>query len=132
MGDVVQFPVAKVQKDNKVGTCRIKMANLQKMLDKRYDRLHELTLEMEKVSDDCDKCEKDYEVVLTEYANRVGAGNVEIKYLDYSSEVEILFDADTNNFKITHIEPEIETDFKPADEDEVYIAGEFDPKETEE
>jgi hypothetical protein len=107
MSNIVAFPTKTVQKQSKVGTLRTKMENLQKMLEKRYDKLVELTLEMDKVADDCDDFESKYEIILTEYAERVGAGNVELKYLDYSSEVEINFDAELNNFKISPKNTEI-------------------------
>ena len=104
MGNVVPFPIEKARKTGKPGELQTKMSNLAQMLDARYEHLHELTQAIETITKECEKFESQYEILLQAYAERVGPANVEMKFYDYSSEVDIAFDADFGTFMIEGVD----------------------------
>ena len=104
MGKVLQFPTPEARSNSKVSEYERKMINLAKMLDARYDHLHELATTIGEIESECEKYEKQYETLLKAYVERIGPQNVSIKFYDYSSEVGIEFCPDENTFFIDNVD----------------------------
>ena len=102
--NVVEFPTIKARSNSKVAEYERKMINLAKMLDVRYEHLHDLAVQYGEIEAECEKFEKQYETLLKAYAERIGPQNVSIKFYDYSSEIGIEFCPDQNTFFIDNVD----------------------------
>jgi len=88
MGEVVLFPGKEVKEANMAKTLWDRID----VLEEKYqglDRLHQVINEMEQ---EVTTLEKAYDEVLEEYANSVGADNIEVGILQYSAKaiIEVL------------------------------------------
>ena len=70
----------------------IKMGNLQRMLEARYNHINELLEKVEKIEKECTGFETKYNKIIVEYAERIGAENVDPKWSDFSTALEFKMD----------------------------------------
>ena len=97
MGKVVEFPTSTVSENMLRGTLTTQMNKLDEIYDS-LDAIHHQMHEMEK---DCHELEYCYDQNLCKYANLVGADNIEIEFLGYTSRHIVSVDADGTNIRLT-------------------------------
>lgn len=93
---IVQFPTNKARK--KPALLETKLNSLIKMLEVRYDHIHTLTEQMEKVELECQGLEFKYDKILAQLGERIGADQIPLKYLDYTNNIEFEHDELGNIF----------------------------------
>jgi hypothetical protein len=102
MGKVVDFPSNSVAES----TLRNSLEGQCRQLDDLYETLDALHSQMHKLEKDCSQLEYEYDLNLSKYATKVGAENVEVVFMGYTSRHIISVDAEGENFSLT-LDPEV-------------------------
>ena len=97
MGNVVEFPTNSVAESALRGSLESQVHRLEEM----YEKLDALHAEMHDMEKDCNQLEFEFDYNLSKYAKRVGAENVEVEFLGYTSRHIVSVDADGGSLTLT-------------------------------
>ena len=102
MGNVVAFPSNSVAES----ALRSSLEGQIHRMEEMYDKLDALHAEMYDLEKDCQQLEFEYDYNLSKYATKVGAENVDVEFLSYTTRHIVSVDADGEKFSLT-LDPEV-------------------------
>ena len=90
--NIIKFPSKAKQRDNMKARLNVAIDSM----DKYYEAIDDIMQEMCRLEDEVAKIEKDYSLILREYAKKIAADELETHYLAYCTEANVHWDGDTN------------------------------------
>ena len=106
MGSVVAFPTKEITENalrDTLSVCAEELDELYAELDELHSKLHDLELR-------CNRVELAYDEKLTKYAKRVGAENVEVEFIAYTSRHIVAVDPEAGSMQLILVEEEQDED----------------------
>ena len=96
MSNIIEFPT----KDTQTDDLYLKLGSYHVRMDEVYANIDQLHCDFQRLLEEAKELEIDYDELLAKYVDLVGADDLEVRMLQYSSNAVVEVDADEGTFSI--------------------------------